>query len=207
MTAPCAAECAATVAVLPVIGSAHAAAGTSGRMIVATERPDFGPSGYLPPRAAKRARKIMLREPMGLQWAIAAVIAGVLVLIAGSVLVLARSGPPGPPFTDAGAVANVDPTGAALVPVDGDRVLVLRGAGGVTVFADPARPVAWCTASGHLEADDGTVWEPSGRLIGGQGESLARLPAEVHTGVLYVDPTAEGQRRAAQPSVGATPAC
>jgi hypothetical protein len=174
---------------------------------VASERPDFGPSGYLPPRAAKRARKIMLREPMGLQWAIAAVVAGVLVLVAGSVLGLLRSGPPGAPFVDAGAVADVDPAGAGMVSVDGAQVLVLRGAGGVTVFADPGRPVSWCAASGHLEAVDGTVWEPSGRLIGGRGQSLARLPAEVHTGVLYVDTTAEGQRRAAQPSAGATPAC
>ena len=174
---------------------------------MASERPDFGPSGYLPPRAAKRARKIMLREPMGLQWAVSAVIAGVLVLVAGGVLVLLRSGPPGPPFVDAGAVATVDPSGAALVPVDGGRVLVLRGAGGVTVFADPGRSVSWCAPSGHLEAVDGTVWEPSGRLIGGEGQSLARLPAEVHTGVLYVDPTAEGRRRAPQRAVGATPAC
>ena len=172
-----------------------------------SQRPEFGPSGYLPPRAAKRARKIMLREPMGLQWAVAAMLAGVLVLVAGGVLLLARQGPPGPPFVDAGPVADIDPAGAAVVTVSERDVLVVRGAGGVTVFADPGRPVAWCAASGRLESPDGAVWEPAGRLVGGDGDSLARLPAEVHTGVLYVDPTAEGQRRAAQPSLGATPAC
>lgn len=175
---------------------------------MSSQRPEFGPSGYLPPRAAKRARKIMLREPMGLQWAVAAMIAGVLVLVAGGALVLARSGPPGPPFVDAGPVADVDPAGAAVVPVAGGRrVLVVRGAGGVTVFADPGRPVEWCATSGRLESVDGTVWEPTGRLVGGDGDSLTRLPAEVHTGVLYVDPTATGQRRTAQPAVGATPVC
>lgn len=175
---------------------------------MAQQQPEYGPSGYLPPRAAKRARKIMLREPMGMQWAIAAVIAGVLVLVAGGVLMLARSGPPGAPFVDVGALAAVDASGAARVPVGDDaHVLVVRGAGGVAVFADPGQAVTWCAASGHLESADGAVWEPSGRLIGGPGGSLTRLPAEVHSGVLHVDPTAEGQKRAAQPSIGATPAC
>ena len=174
---------------------------------MAAEQPDYGPPGYLPPRAAKRARKIMLREPMGLHWAIAAVIAGVLVLVAGGVLVLARSGPPGAPFVEAGQIADVDATGAGVVDAGHTRVLVVRGAGGVAAFADPGGAVAWCAASGRLEAGDGRVWEPTGRLIGGRGESLTRLPAEVHTGTLYVDPGADGQRRAAQPSIGATPAC
>ncbi|HSK96198.1 MAG TPA: hypothetical protein VK891_06230 [Euzebyales bacterium] len=174
---------------------------------MAAERPDFGPSGYLPPRAAKRARKIMLREPMGLQWAIAAVVAGVLVLVAGTALLLLRTGPPGPPFVSAGPVAAVDPTGAATIAAGDTRVLVLRGAGGVSVFADPGAAVAWCAASGHLESADGAVWEPSGRLIGGAGDSLTRLPAQVHTGVLYVDPGAAGEQRPADPSQDAAPAC
>ncbi|MTV26636.1 hypothetical protein FTX61_14610 [Nitriliruptoraceae bacterium ZYF776] len=32
------------------------------------QTPEFGPSGYLPERASKRARKIVLRAPLGLQW-------------------------------------------------------------------------------------------------------------------------------------------
>ncbi|HSK90191.1 MAG TPA: hypothetical protein VK875_02655 [Euzebyales bacterium] len=173
-----------------------------------SERPDFGPSGYLPPRAARRARKIMLREPMGLQWPVAAALSGVVVLIAGVVLVLMMSGPPGPPFVAAGDVSAVDPRGAAVVAVEpGLEVLVVRGGGGVTVLGAPDRHVAWCPASRRLEGSGGAVWEPSGRLIGGTGTSLPRLPAEVHDGIIYVDPTAEGVRRPAQPSRGATPAC
>lgn len=175
---------------------------------MATEQPEFGPSGYLPPRAAKRARKIMLREPLGLQWAIAAVVAGVLVLAAGSLLVLLMSRPPGAPFVAAGELSAIDPRGARIVAtVSGSDVLVLRAAGGVRVFAAPDQPVAWCAQSRHLESTDGDVWEPNGRLVGGQGESLAPLPVEVHDGVLYVNPSAEGQPVAAQPGQGATRAC
>jgi hypothetical protein len=174
---------------------------------VTSERPDFGPSGYLPPRAAKRARKIMLREPLGLQWAVAAVIAGLLVLVAGGALVLRMSGPPGAPFVTAGQLSTIDPRGAKVVPTStGTEVLVVRAGGGVTVFASPERSVSWCAASRRLESPDGAVWEPDGRLVGGRGQSLARLPAEVHDGVIYVDPTAEGQRRSPQPR-SATPAC
>jgi hypothetical protein len=169
--------------------------------------PDFGPPGYLPPRAARRARKIMLREPLGLQWAAAAVIAGLLVLIAGGVLVLRMFGPPAAPFVTAGQVSAVDPGGAKVVPTStGTEVLVVRAAGGLTVFATPDRSVAWCAASGRLESPDGAVWEPDGRMVGGRGESLARLPAEVHDGVIYVDPTAQGQRWPPQ-SRSVTPTC
>jgi hypothetical protein len=175
---------------------------------VTTEQPDFGPSGYLPPRAAKRSRKIMLREPLGLQWAIAAVIAGVLVLAAGGLLVVLMSRPPGAPFLAAGQLSAIDPRGAEVVATEtGTEVLVLRAAGGVRVFAAPDQPVAWCAQSRHLESDSGHVWEPNGRLTGGQGGSLAPVPVEVHDGVLYVDPSAEGQPVAAQPAQAATPAC
>src|SRR5690606_17036265 len=68
--------------------------GATRKATVTSERPDFGPSGYLPPRAARRARKIMLREPLGLQWAVAAVVAGLLVLLAGAGYLLWQSRPP-----------------------------------------------------------------------------------------------------------------
>ena len=150
----------------------------------------------------------MLREPMGLQWAIAAVVAGLLVLVAGGLLVWRMSGPPGAPFETAGQISAVDPRGAAVVSTaSGTDVLVLRAVGGVTVFAAPDRAVSWCAQSRRLESADGGVWEPDGRLIGGEGGSLARLPAEVHDGVVYVDPSAEGQALPARPEPGATPAC
>jgi hypothetical protein len=173
-----------------------------------SERPDFGPSGYLPPRAAQRARKIMLREPLGLQWAAAAVVAGALVLIAGGILLLLMSRPPGAPYVAAGQMSAIDARGAGIVRLEtGEEVLVVRGGGGVSVFAAPDQPVSWCVESGRLESADGTVWEPTGRLIGGRGASLARLPAEVHDGLIYVNPSAEGQRIVPQPQRRAAPAC
>jgi len=162
---------------------------------VTDEHPDYGPRGYLPPRAAKRARKIILREPMGLQWAIAALVAGVLVLVAGGVLLLSRSGPPGPPFVAVGELSQIDPRGAGELPLDGGRaVLVLRGAGGVTVFSAPATSATWCAPRSRLIAPGGEVWQPDGRLVGGTGGSLTRLPAQVHDGVLYVDTASQGTR-------------
>jgi hypothetical protein len=167
---------------------------------VAPEQPDYGPRGYLPPKAAKRARKIILREPMGLQWAIAAVIAGMLVLAAGGVLLLLRSGPPAAPFAAVGEIAQIDPRGAGTLAADGGRaVLVLRGAGGVAVFDDPGTPLRWCAPRSRLIADTGAVWQADGRLVGGTGRSLARVPAQVHDGVLYVDTRADGTRLESRP--------
>ena len=47
--------------------------------------PDYGPAGYVPPKAAKRARKVVLRAPMGLAWVIAPLVVGV-VLVAVAVV-------------------------------------------------------------------------------------------------------------------------
>lgn len=157
------------------------------------EHPDYGPRGYLPPRAAKRARKIILREPMGLQWAIAAVVAGVLVLVAGGVLLLSGTGPPGAPFAPVGELSQIDPRGAGELALhDGRTVLVLRGTGGVTVFEAPTVAVSWCAPRSRLLSPSGAVWQPDGRLVGGTGDSLTRLPAQVHGGVLYVDTASSG---------------
>lgn len=173
---------------------------------VASNSPDFGPSGYLPPRAAKRARKIVLREPLGLAWAIGAVVAGVAVLVAGVVLLL-RIGPPDEPFVPIGPVATVDPRGAdTLAAPGGETVLVVRGAGGVRVFDSPPDGVRWCPATARLEGPAAQVWEPDGRLVGGVGRSLARIPAQVHDGTVYVDPTAAGERRTPRQR-GVRPGC
>jgi hypothetical protein len=173
-----------------------------------TIEPEYGPPGYLPPRAAKRARKIVLRAPLGLQWAIAAVVAGVLVLGAGAVALVLMSRPPGAPFVAAGPLSAIDARGAGTVATAaGDDVLVLRAAGGVRAFVAPEQPVVWCAASRHLESADGDVWEPDGQLIGGSGESLTPLPFEVHDGVLYVNPSAGDRPVAPRPAAAASPAC
>lgn len=161
----------------------------------AVEQPDYGPRGYLPPRAAKRARKIILREPMGLQWAIAAVVVGVLVLAAGGVALLLRSGPPGPPFVAAGPLDAIDARGVGVADAGDQPVLVVRGAGGVAVYRRPPTEVRWCTDPARLVAVDGSAaWQPDGRLAAGGGDSLTRLPAQVHDGTVYVDPSADGTR-------------
>lgn len=145
-------------------------------------RPDFGPSGYLPDRAARRARKIVLRAPLGLQWVVASVLAGVVVIVAG-VLFLVRSGDPPPaPWQDVGALQDI---GEARVEHNLDVLLV--GAGGrVRAFAD-ATDVVYCPASNRLESADG-VWALTGRGLGGVA-SLREHPTLVHDGRVYVDVT------------------
>jgi hypothetical protein len=167
---------------------------------VTGEQPDYGPRGYLPPRAAKRARKIILREPMGLQWAIAAGVAGVLVLLAGVLLLVSRTGPPGAPFEAVGTLSAIDARGAGgLALADGREVLVLRGAGDVRVFAAPTGDATWCAPRKRLLVTGERAWQSDGRLVSGTGASLARLPARVHDGVLYVDAEDDGTRLAPNP--------
>lgn len=142
---------------------------------------EFGPSGYLPPKASARARKIVLRAPLGIQWVVGAVVAGIVVVVAG-VLWWSQSGPPAAPFVATVAVAEVD---GSVVLEDLDALVVTAG-GPVVVFAD-ATDLALCEANGRIEGRGG-VWSAStGRGFG--VESLARHPTLVHDGVLFVDPT------------------
>ena len=148
-----------------------------------SDRPEFGPSGYLPERASKRARKIVLRAPLGLQWLIAAVIAGIAVIVAGALFLRGSDAPPPAPWVAVGAVSDV---GAARVVDDLDVLLV--GAGGrLRAFAG-ATSIDHCEASNRLEAADGRVWSLTGRGLGGT-ESLDEHPSLVQDGTAYVDPT------------------
>lgn len=145
-------------------------------------RPEFGPSGYLPDRAAKRARKIVLRAPLGLQWVVASVLAGVVVLVAGILFLLRSGDPPPPPWQDLGAVEQV---GEAREVAELDLLLV--GAGGrIRAFAE-AQGVSYCAASNRLESDTG-VWALTGRGLGGT-DSLSEHLTLVQDGRVYVDPT------------------
>lgn len=170
------------------------------------ERPEFGPRGYVPPQAAKRARKIVLREPMGLGWPVAAVAAGVLLGLLGLVYLLTQTGPPGPPFAAAGPLGAVDPRGVTVLRADATPVLVVRAGGGVRAFLVPDATVAYCGASKRLEGDDGSVWTVDGRLTGGPGPSLTPVPVQVHGGVVYADPRHPAEPPPAAPA-GAAPAC
>lgn len=148
---------------------------------------EFGPGGYLPERAAKRARKIVLRAPLGMQWVIASVVAGLVVVVAG-VLLLTRGGAPDPPFVAVAEVADVagevvrdETTGAVLVGLSGR----------VRAFATDEE-LDYCPASRRLESPDGGVWSLTGRSLSDR-PSLAEHPTLSADGVLYVDPTVTTQ--------------
>lgn len=147
------------------------------------DEPEFGPRGYLPERAARRARKIVLRAPLGLQWILGAVVVGV-VIVAVAVVFLIRSGdPPGPPFTE---VATIEEVGDALLLEERDA-LVVAAAGRVRTFAVPeGDEPAWCAPSRRLESAAGRVWSPTGRALDG-GPSLDEHPTLVVAGLVYVD--------------------
>ena len=146
--------------------------------------PEFGPRGYLPERAARRARKIVLRAPLGLQWVVAALVAGALVLGRGSA-------PPGPPWESLGPVAALapsavhGPSGLLIVSV-GDRVRAFEADAGVS----------YCAASNRLEHPDGRVWALTGRGTDSTA-SLVPVPTLVVAGIAYLD--ADGRGRPSEP--------
>jgi hypothetical protein len=146
--------------------------------------PGFGPRGYLPDRAARRARKIVLRAPLGLQWVVAAVVAGLVVLIAG-LLVIDRAGtPPGPPWEPLGAVADLP--ASAWDPATG--ILVVHVGGRVRAFEAP-EGIVYCEPSNRLEHPDGRVWALTGRAHAGFA-SLRPVATLTVSGMAYLDPTA-----------------
>lgn len=150
--------------------------------------PDFGPSGYLPSRASQRARKIVLRAPLGLQWVVAAVVAGVVVVVAAALFFRGSAGPPGPPYEAVGAVADLPDLLATTV--SGQDVVILTAGGRPRAFAaaDGPADLRYCPGPNRLVAGDGRVWLPTGRGLGGT-PSLDEHPVVAHDGVLFVDVT------------------
>lgn len=144
--------------------------------------PDFGPSGYLPGRAAKRARKIVLRAPLGLQWLVASLVFGAVVLVAG-LLFLRSSGPPKSPWVATVSLAEVDDGVHPLDEVDGTLFV---GAGRIHVFTTTDE-LRYCQDARRLVGPDGEVWSLEG--IGYGTASLDRYDDTIHDGVVYVDPT------------------
>lgn len=155
----------------------------------ADETPEFGPGGYLPDRASRRARKIVLRAPMGIQWVIGSLVVGLVVVVAGWFAL--RDTTPSAPFVEVPAELVEAPGGVALWSPPGvaDEALVVTVGSRTRVFAWPGDqlPVV-CEESGLLEAADGAAWRLTGRGVGGT-PSLAEHPLIVDDGVLYADPT------------------
>lgn len=165
-----------------------------------SDAPEFGPSGYLPERASTRARKIVLRAPLGLQWVVASVVAGVVVVVAGVIFLTRGEAAPGPPWAELGAVEDL----VGEVVRDPALDVLLVGVGGrVTALEAPAE-VAYCPASRRLE--DGTdVWNLTGRSLT-DAPSLPEHPVRIVEATAYVDPTVTAP--APSPARGdATPAC
>ena len=158
------------------------------------ERPDYGPRGYLPERAAKRARKIVLREQLGVGWIVASVIAGIVLLVVGGLFAWWSLGPPRGAYTAVLPIAQLPQESAVQAQAEGLDILVVRARGRLVAFRAPPVEVAYCRQSGHLEGVDGTVWDLDGaRVSHPEGlPSLLPLDVTVHAGEVYVVPRAEG---------------
>ena len=147
------------------------------------ERPDFGPSGYLPQRAAKRARKIVLRAPLGLQWIVGSLVVGLVLVVAG-VLWLTADDTPGEPWVEVGPVDTVGDQA-----IDEELGVLLVANGRYRAFAEADElGLIYCDSTRRLEAPDGRVWSLTGRGLAGSS-SLSEHPTRVHDGIVYVDPT------------------
>jgi hypothetical protein len=167
--------------------------------------PEFGPRGYLPQKAAKRARKIILREQMGFGWPLAAVGAAVLVVVAGVLFLRSFNRPPGEPFVALAPVVDIPAGGASVVPADGTQGLVLRVGGTIRTFLVEDDEIVWCAQTQRLEAP-GSAWAPDGRRSYGDGPSLQQVPSVVYDGVVYANLDSPLPAPAPGPQ-GAPPVC
>src|SRR6266536_3078249 len=121
---------------------------------------------YLPSRAAG-ARKLVLRSQLGVPWLLAAVLFGLVILVAG-VLFLVKAGRPGAPWERVAPVARFADGTVTQAPYRADEVLVVdrRGAG-----------QAW--GSGGEPAPTARAASPP--------PPLRAVPVTVAKGELYVD--------------------
>jgi hypothetical protein len=145
-------------------------------------------TAYLPPRAA-RARKLILRRRLGLGWVLAAAAFGVVILLAGGLL-LARGGRPGPPFVRVAPLAAL-PAGAVTQAAGpaGQGVVVDRRGGGVRALLAPAGPCPVTGAgAGYARPCTGERWSPTGAPVEGGAAALRPLPTAFAHGDLYVNP-------------------
>jgi hypothetical protein len=150
---------------------------------------------YLPPKAGK-ARKLILRSQLGLPWMLAAVLFGLVILVAGTLL-LVKGGRPGAPWQRVAPVARFANGGVTQVPLRAGQVVVVdRREGTLRAFAVPSGPCPVVgTQIGFARPCVRQAWDRSGEPVRGLGApgataALRPMPATVAKGDLYVDPRA-----------------
>jgi nitrite reductase/ring-hydroxylating ferredoxin subunit len=150
---------------------------------------------YLPPRAGK-ARKLILRSQLGLPWMLAAMLFGLVILVAGT-LFLVKGGRPGAPWQRVAPVTRLAGGAVTQAPLRaGEVVVVDRRGGTLRAFLAPTGscPVVG-TPGGFARPCARQAWDQSGEPVAGQGAStppprLRAVPATVAKGDLYVNPAA-----------------
>ena len=150
-------------------------------------------TAYLPPRAGK-ARKLILRTQLGRQWMLAAILFGLVILIAGTVF-LVRGGRPGAPWQRVAPLGGMADGTVSQRPLRAGEVVVVDRRGGILrVFLAPDGPCPVIGTDGGFARPCATqAWDQSGapaRNVGAPAPPLRSVPATVAKGDLYVNPRA-----------------
>lgn len=162
---------------------------------------------YLPPRAGK-ARKLILRSQLGLPWMLAAILFGLVILVAGT-LFLVKGGRPGAPWQRVAPLTRFADGAVTQAPLGaGEVVVVDRRGATLRAFLAPSGscPVTG-TPGGFARPCAGQAWDQAGKPIERQDvskppASLRAMPATVAKGDLYVNRRAATLHPALQSSDG-----
>jgi hypothetical protein len=149
---------------------------------------------FLPPRAGK-ARKLILRSQLGLPWMLAAILFGLVILVAGT-LFLVKGGCPGAPWQRVAPVTRFADGAVSQAPLRAGEVVVVDRRGTFRTFLAPTGscPVVG-TPTGFARPCVQQAWDQSGEPLGSHGlrtppPRLRAVPATVAKGDLYVNPSA-----------------
>jgi hypothetical protein len=148
----------------------------------------------MPPRVRLRAPGVKtgstigplgpFRGTLGIQWVIGSIALGLVILLAVTLLVFKR---PGPPYELVGRVDGVAPATAREVLAG---VYLGRTADGEPyAVAEPANCLLEVLGDRYADCK-GRQYELDGTPVAGKRGGLITLPIEIHWGDVYVDPTA-----------------
>jgi hypothetical protein len=150
-------------------------------------------TAYLPPRAGK-ARKLILRTQLGRQWMLAAILFGLVILVAGTVF-LVKGGRPGAPWQRVAPLGGMADGTVSQRPLRaGEVVVVDRRGDTLRTFLAPDGPCPVIgTDAGFARPCATQAWDQSGspaKNVGTPAPPLRSVPATVANGDLYVNPRA-----------------